>query len=186
MCTVTTQHWSISKYRVNTTSQWNNLYHRKSFKKIVFSLYSSLLSIRYFELGCKLPSSKYIYRIERSHCTVEHMSGHSVGVTIVPSKHASKRRIQIPANEMLLFVNLWRNKRPAYPTCRRLVISFTRAHWHVRFFLDVVPTPAVFTEAFSFRSNGYVYRVKCTANHGKTNMAFLPRKTGWLYLITFS
>ena len=61
----------------------------------------------------------------------------------------SKRRIQIPAYEML-FLHLWRNNRPAFPTYCRLVISFTRAHWHVSFFLGVVSTPAAFTEAESF------------------------------------
>ena len=45
-----------------------------------------------------------------------------------------KTEFQIQANEM--------NNRPAFPSCRRSVIYFTRAQWHVCFFLDVVPTPA--------------------------------------------
>ena len=57
-----------------------------------------------------------------------------------------KAEFQIQANEM--------NNRPAFPSCRRSVIYFTRAQWHVCFFLDVVPTPAVLTEAFSFHPAG--------------------------------
>ena len=57
-----------------------------------------------------------------------------------------KAEFHIQANEM--------NNRTAFPSCRRSVIYFTRAQWHVCFFLDVVPTPAVFTEAFSFHPAG--------------------------------
>ena len=57
-----------------------------------------------------------------------------------------KAEFQIQANEM--------KNRPAFPSCCRSVIYFTRAQWHVCFFLDVVSTPAVFTEAFSFHPAG--------------------------------
>ena len=59
-----------------------------------------------------------------------------------------KAEFQIQANEM--------NNRPAFPSCRRSVIYFTRAQWHVCFFLDVVPTPAVLS---SLKLSAFIQRV---------------------------
>ena len=59
-----------------------------------------------------------------------------------------KAEFQIQANEM--------NNRPAFPSCRDSVIYFTRAQWHVCFFLDVVPTPR---QPYSLKLSAFIQRV---------------------------
>ena len=69
--------------------------------------------------------------------------------SLEPSAQVSlKAEFQIQANEI--------NNRPAFPSCRDSVIYFTRAQWHVCFFLDVVPTPR---QPYSLKLSAFIQRV---------------------------
>ena len=86
-----------------------------------------------------------------------------------------KAEFQIQANEM--------NNRPAFLLVAiRSYISHVRSGMFVSSLMLYRRRASRTHWSFQLSSTGYVYRVKCTTNHGKANTAFLLIKTDVLYI----